>query len=197
MLTEGRGFHAPARLWFSINRPTWKELHIETRKRAKRDDYANGKTQWKRGLGEPTQFPTIEYPLDSNQSAIMIGFLGEAVVARWAGIYPDYALRRNGDGGRDVVVAGVPIQVKTRRYPPSLVRESEYDGLRSYSAFVFCEWDRHERVAILGWVHGQHLGGFERRLGKGGKHINIVVPDEQLEPMSRLRDFLEARGDEP
>lgn len=195
MLTEGRGLHAPAPIWYGINRPTWKELHIETLKRAKRDDYANGKTQWKRGLSEPTKFPNIEYPLDANQSAIMKGFIGEYAVSRWAETYPDYALRKHGDGGRDVVVAGVPIQVKTRVFPPSLVRESEYDRLRSYRAFVFCEWDRHERVAILGWIHGQHLALLERKQAKAG-HVNIIVPDDQLEPMNRLRAFLRARGRE-
>lgn len=193
MMVEGKGRVAPAPIIVRISMADWIALGDEANRRAERRGYASGRTAWARGLASSgTEFPVVGV-LPPARAAILKGLLGEHAACVWSReASVDLAERRFGDGGVDLRMGNVPVQVKTRMRPPSLVRTTEADAQR-YRAYVFCAWDGADCIALLGWSHRAEVVKCAKVLGKGGAHHNYAVEDAALLPMPRLRTFCEAR----
>lgn len=142
-------------------------------------------------------------------NAIYRGIVGEHAVAIYLSredlcrLIVDVSLRRDGDGGRDLEVAGLGvIQVKTRGrdYGDLLIRrvdDRKCPRPLECDVFVAAQWELDSSdVALIGWIWAHDasvLGVMQPARAKGAKHWNLVVPDCELLPMRDLRAEIEAR----
>lgn len=144
------------------------------------------------------------------KDAVLVGLVGEAALCEYLtrrGYEQrvDLVLRQFGDGGRDVEVSGLVIQVKTRRKGigrRSFVKRGDRGHIVPFKCelFVFAEWNEttpSEAPQLLGWMWSVDVsrgGRFERSPLARARHWNLRVRDLDLLPMSRLIDELGARG---
>jgi hypothetical protein len=169
-------------------------LQLAADKRDRYRNYAHRSDVWGRGL---------------TKSPIYVGLVGEYATV-------DYCARRGfrcpidlslhpwGDGGRDMVIEGLTIQVKTRRKGigrRSLIRRGDAQGRilpLTCEVFVFCQWDETGDAdpSLLGWIWAMQIyrtGYFERSPIVSASHWNLRILDTTLLPMNRLIDELEYR----
>lgn len=116
----------------------------------------------------------------------------------------DDRLRGGGDGGVDLQVSTLTMQVKSRRSGTShalsrlsLVRHSTDRGFVVFpktTAIVFCESTIETRtVKILGWIYTRLALDLPIVPARRGNHKNIEIHDSKLEPVSALVDNIRAR----
>lgn len=143
------------------------------------------------------------------KSATFVGLMGEHAVAvylsrRGFPMFADVTLRPCGDGGADIHVVGLRLQVKTRRKGlggRNYVRRVDRGRIVPFNcdAFVFAQWDETPTnpVLLLGWAWRKDVatGTFERSPIGAAQHWNLRIQDVDLQPMSRLVDELIARKD--
>ena len=197
MLVEGRGRVAPKPERVKITRGELAYFQKTARIRAGFRRYGARGDEWGRGLAKPGDpvFP------------ILAGLLGEFAVCAFLNsrlgtkIQPDTSLLVKGDGGRDLIVCGICIQVKTRvTAKTNLVRRIDGSkrlrGLDS-GIFVFCQWrSGNLHVDLLGWLDAQFIRhSAEMKRGRGD-WWNLCLRDENLEPMARLIARLSSGEDE-
>lgn len=112
---------------------------------------------------------------------------GRQRVANWE-LYNE-----SGDGGIDIEISGLTVQVKTRSPKNNINRVLRYTGFefiaRNSQVYVFCQVERQEQgfteVEIHGWIGENELT--ER--GKFRKYLNLwftEIQPEYLYPISRL-----------
>lgn len=175
------------------------------------DRYGSRKDIWGKGMigGKPC-VPLALLHLSKRVRGAVAGKVGE--YATWKSAqdkfpgyqFPevDFTRRLRGDGGIDLVLAGVKCQIKTRvSVDTNLVRV--YGDVRpgrrgpialAGMAHVFCSWHRNDEgfARVLGWIRTDDMRGFPIEDGVGDWK-NMVIPDEALLPMDRLWDMLEIR----
>lgn len=164
---------------------TW--LTEIARDREKRRRYSASENPWRRGI---IQNPTL------------VGLVGEFALS----LFLSNRLRERveintrdeprGDGGVDLPVYGIPIQVKTRTNRNDILIRRETDNgfilpIR-WEVCVSVTWTEGDLVAMLdGWVRKSRMfedADFVR--GRRGSWMNLELGDEFLEPMGELPRYL-------
>ena len=193
MLVEGVGLKAPAPVKVSMMPEEYDVLRDAAAQRAAYRGYARRQDAWGRGF--------IRDP-------ILVGLVGEYANCKFLSRrgFPcevDLTLRPYGDGGRDIVVAGLRLEVKTRRKglgQRSFVKRFDRGRILPIrcDAFVFAEWNDEPPIhcpLLLGWIWAPAARRecFERSPIAKASHWNLKVRDVALLPMSRFIDELHAR----
>jgi hypothetical protein len=183
---------APTPIFIRLSRTILRLLRDTAARRHQYRRYAARADAWGRGF---------------IKDAILVGLVGEhglcdLLTRRHFPCCVDLKLYPNGDGGRDILVSGVRIQVKTRRRglaKRSFVRRFDRGKIipLQCDAYVFAQWEEsQDTVQILGWVWATDAS---RRATVGrsplatATHWNLKIDDASLLPMSRLVDDLFAR----
>ncbi len=193
MLQEGKGAVVPSPVKVGISGGELRHLARVAESRDQSRAYSTRTDVWGRGL---TSDPTLK------------GLVGELATCKYlnrklgTSLDVDETERPAGDGQCDVPVFGVRIQVKTRERPGCLlVRRQAEDGRAleiKWHVCVCCTWDGRTDAAggatveLAGWVSRFALptdGRFTE--ARRGEHMNLELPDEQLQPMNRLAQTLE------
>lgn len=193
MLVEGMGTIAPAPVRIGLSRTELRILRDIAEQRNVYRGYARRADAWGRGF--------IKNPA-------LVGLVGEHAVCKFLTCrgfqrFADTALRPTGDGGRDIEVMGLVLQVKTRRNGigrRSLVKRGDRGRIvpLSCDVFVFVQWaeESPDEAQLLGWLWAKdasRTASFERSPIPDATHWNLKIPDVLLLPMSRLGDELVAR----
>ena len=193
MLVEGKGIIAPAPVRITISTSVLARLRDVAEDRDRRRGYAARRDAWGRGF---VKNPTL------------VGLVGEAAICEYVSTRGfrqsvDYHWRPFGDGGRDLVVEHLIIQVKTRRKNVSgcsLIRRGQRGRIVPLACdlFVFVQWseDAPEGAYLLGWQWAMFIlrhAGFARSPLATADHWNLNVPDPFLQPMNRLIDEFRGR----
>lgn len=190
MITEGTGMRAPAPVKIRLSAGDMTMLRaaaeeLESRKYGKRTD------TWGKGLVASPMFVGL-----CGEHACCV-FLNRKLSTN---VQVDTVLRRYGDGGADIVLMGLRIQVKTRSSGKrNLIRRvDDTKRLRGLSvhAFVFAQLLEAQRlVHLLGWCHATDARK-NGRLSKSarGEWWNIEVEEKYLLPMNDLVTELSSGG---
>lgn len=197
---EGQGVVAPARVKVTVDDAALRLLNEEAERRANWRGYAGRSDAWGRGFLQGKPVGGIGR-VHSSVLPILCGLVGEWAACDylnrrvgWKEFATDLALRRGGDGGIDL--AGkrscIRIQVKLRQRDKSvsLVRKTRSNGSevpQNAYVYIFTEWRYGNTCDLLGFVMQDDL--LKRspvEQSHVDTHTNYVVPDEMLQPMSRL-----------
>lgn len=199
MKVEGRGNVVPRSHPIPVEVPSLLAI-IASVKDLNR--YASRGDQWGRGLRGSLSLRGVGV-IGATERPIVVGKVGEYAVVRYLSHRLDYAIqpvdfrkRETGDGGKDVVVFGMSLQVKTRQKSAavSLVRRKSgggFDYPLCGHAHIFCQWqcehDDHCLFAeLLGWMPNREMRSYPLVPARRGDHLNIEIPDAHLHPMSQL-----------
>lgn len=138
------------------------------------------------------------------------GFLGELTLVNFLCDYLGVRLQVNtarlpfGDGGVDIPIFGITIQVKNRRGGTDLlVRRSDGDAdgvlgrIRDIESDVFVKvscpsisgGDPHFGT-IDGWVRAKALVHSQYQTARYGEHMNLVIPEGHLREPMELLEYL-------
>jgi len=138
---------------------------------------------------------------------ILKGMVGEHAMCVYLSrnglrLFADLSLRERGDGGCDVLAAGLVLQVKTmspRNYRQLLIRrvdsQKRLRGLEC-DAFVLAHWPGKLDVHLLGWIwagRASEVGRLRLSPINGAGHWNLVIPDKALFPLPDLRTEIDLR----
>lgn len=203
MIAEGKGVIAPAPKLVSFSD---HERRVIFQAAIDLDRYAGAAGGWRRGYSDPLDIPTLG-KLEATTATIYVGLLGQEAVRKLAQnhfgdlvLSNDFRRHENGDGGIDLRILTLSLQVKTRKHPtlPTLVRVDNGEGMAvplTGDAHVFCHIpDRGGFIVrVLGWKWTRDLKRYPSVPAVRGCHFNIEVPDADLEPMSRLWAEIESR----
>lgn len=147
--------------------------------------YARRPDQWGRGF---------------DSDAVYLGLVGEWAVCAYLGLPHETPLLPAGDGGQDIEAHGLRIQVKTRRRVngENLIRRvDERRSMRPLPSdiYVFVQHDPvrdQSGVRLIGWEwrKGIRKGSGRLQRSRRARHFNLVIADQDLLPMCRLRDEL-------
>lgn len=202
MIAEGKGIIAPARCKIAFNDHERRvlfqcALHLN---RYKSDG------GWAGGFVGSIEVPNLG-TLPPTAAPIYVGKLGEWAVTelarrRFGALVPPVDMTRKplGDGGEDLIILRLGMQLKTRRRKDavSLVRVTDDRkrpiGLKG-DVHVFCEWlgSGDMIVGVLGWKWTRDLAKYPHVPARRGDHLNIEIPDTHLQPMTRLWAEIESR----
>jgi hypothetical protein len=191
MLVEGKGLVAPAPAPITVPRNVYAYYVEQAQRRRSFQRYAQRADAWGRGL---------------TTSPELTGFLGHWAFCNYlnrrmgTSLAPDMVPRRGGDGGVDIVIGNVTIQVKTRvTSRRNLIRRvdaaKKMRGLVC-KLFAFARWEPEQmRVSLLGWSEALSVLDVGRlRKSPRANHFNLDVGDEHLESVARLPDWVRARS---
>lgn len=196
MEVEGKGNVRPAPIPVTINRGEFESLVDAAMLRAELRGYARSSRRWCNGY--------VKNP-------VLAGLMGEAAAVKFFNgklgrfgvrIEVDTVERAHGDGGIDMRIGGALIQVKTRgRSGRLLVRRIDEFGKVHSIPWQFCvatTWPEHDEtnltVTLDGWASSKRI----TNLGKlapspVGDHSNLVLLDEELQPMMSLVEYLKRK----
>ena len=166
-------------------------------KREQRRGYASSRDTWRHGIiSNPTY----------------VGCVGEHAAAKYLSqrlgvrIEIDTEDRPNGDGGVDIVVFGVRIQVKTRtrdvRPPMVLLKRADEQGKLIRMKWDYCAhatWERDENpyaVNLDGYLskkEAEDYGAYCK--GRRGDWKNLEYDFRRLHPIAELVDVLKINRD--
>lgn len=191
MMSEGTGKKAPAPIAVHLSARDIAQLSFVAEQRNKLRSYGQRSDAWGRGF---------------NANSTLLGLFGECATSRLleskldARVPLDLALRERGDHGVDLDALGTRLQVKCReRGKDNLIRRvDDRKRIREIDcdAFVFTKWVPPATVHFLGWVEARdvsRVGIFQRSPRADARHFNVVIPAEELEPLTKLVDFIQAR----
>lgn len=204
MNVEGAGVVAPARERVVLTGADKWIIKGEALRRNLERGYGRRSDRWGRGLirdsrdGVPPE--AVGSLVGIATEYAVCSFLNRRLGRRVAAV--DLVSRAFGDGGRDIVVAGLSMQVKARQrdYGKNLVRRVRDDGRMEPihgDIHVYCEYlrERQDVVDILGWLWTREMHDYPIVDAMRGDHKNIEVPDWDLLPLGRLvREIKRRRG---
>lgn len=192
MLQEGKGLIAPKPVEVHIVTADLLDLRRLAEMRARYRGYARRPDQWGQGL---------------TNDPIFKGLVGERALTLWlnsrfkTNLDVDRRDLPHGDGGIDIWLFGISMQVKTRAYPGHLLICRERDGKIVEAPWKTCvsvTWDGREFAngafpLLDGWIaRTRALSSGQFKTARRGNHMNIEVPDQELECMNRLAGYLKA-----
>lgn len=202
MIVEGRGVVSPAPKRVALTNHDRRVLFDAARQL---DHYGEGSTGWRGGFVKPIEIPGLGQ-LTRPQAAIYIGKCGEFAVnelarRRFGALVPPLDLQRrsHGDGGDDLVILALSLQIKTRvTADVNLIKvENEWGKVFPLSGDVnvFCAFpDPHGLIVeVLGWKWTRELAAYRHVPGRRGSHLNIEVPDADIVCMDRLWAEIDSR----
>lgn len=203
MIVEGKGNITPLSKRYLVSDCERRAIYNFARGLHRYDASATG---WKAGFLQDICIPGFA-PLVKQQATTFVGKMGEAAVRGLArqnlgnAIPPlDLELKHAGDGGVDLNIFGLSMQVKTRvkQRSVNLIRVVDARGNDQPlhgDIHVFCEWldSGSMVVTVLGWMWTQSMLDYVIKPAWRGEHQNIEVPDADLQCLSRLWAELEAR----
>ncbi len=203
-MVEGKGLVKPHMEELILRRDEIQLLKTEAIRRAEYRRYAKRKDIWGSGL---IRGAMLEYigNIEPAALAILIGLVGEYSTClflnrrfRRTVCSTDLVLKPKGDGGIDLEVFGVRIEVKGRKrdYASNLVRFKTEHGqiiLLNADVYVFSQWKLREVSQLLGWANIETVQNWETKPAHIGRHFNKEGEDIDLEPMCRLIDFLRVK----
>jgi hypothetical protein len=204
MIVEGRGCVAPAVVPIRMDDGSLRTLLAASRHRDQFRGYRHKAGEWERGLAPAVVIPGVG-TIDQSVRAIMSGLVGEYATAWYLNSRVDgcpaaidYALRSGGDGGTDLKVVGIDLQIKntTKADHPNMVRVVSARGKHlplTADAFVFSHWEFGRTVFLRGWCKTSVVNCSPLADAIRGSHKNREVPCEHLDTMSSLCDYLNAR----
>ena len=123
--------------------------------------------------------------VESHECSTVIGKVGEVAICILAGAELDTAIRRSGDGGKDLLLPCGSVQVKTSKgnSTEKLVR----DPPETCDWFVFCRWDGvSPYVFVDGYVSRCALLARPPQRSRRGRWNNRVVMSAELRPVRSL-----------
>jgi DNA adenine methylase len=140
---------------------------------------------WKRGL------------ISDKIDPVFAGLCGEYAAGLYLGTDIDLSLREYGDDGYDLEYGQRRIQVKTRTrdYGKLLIRRVAKKKLIpiKFDCVIGAELiEGGKEVKLLGWqnsVYALNDSTFSRSMSPRSNHYNLVLGDEQLQPLSRLKEW--------
>lgn len=183
MQVEGIGKVSPAGIPFRVSSDDWAWLKIIVQKRNEYRGYSQSRNTWKRGI-----IPDGE----------MIGICGEFGLTQFlnsrlrARLAVDDRLLTDGDGGKDVELYDLTMQVKTRgTSTKNLIRRvDDRRRLRPSVAdlFVFAQFDCRSRDGrLIGWIWTKTVRLVAKhQKSTRGDWWNDYIADAELLPMDRL-----------
>ena len=193
MLREGKGNIPPKPVEVPIYDNELAKLSTEAERRAKARGYAQRSDVWGNGL--------IRNP-------ILVGLVGELAVTKYLAsklaikLSVDMEDKPSGDGGNDVLVYGVSIQVKTRRQRGTVwIRRRSESGRIQVLKWILCvaaTWNPDDPAAVNiatldGWKMRKDLPSQSSYTdARVGFHMNLELDDSLLEPMDSLVEYLRA-----
>lgn len=206
MNTEGRGESAPGVVVIPLTDSDLMVIKERSVQQAMERDYRRRGDAWGQGLTGGLQVKNSR-DLRPDEAGPFIGMIGEYGVCSYLNrrlkidvAAMDFQRRQHGDGGVDLKIFGLTIQVKTRTksFSVSLIKRAERSGLvvpLSACAYAFCQYTREQQnvVQLLGWSWARSLLGYPLVPARRGDHMNIEVPDVTLLPMTSLIDELKQR----
>jgi hypothetical protein len=205
---EGRGIVAPKPIRVVIPRDAILIIKDRAAQQAMERDYRSRRDSWGHGLTGPGRPPNAADLRDDAFPNFVGGMCEYGVTElinrqfRRTVIAMDLRSRVRGDGGIDMKSFGLTVQVKSRQKPenPNLIRRYFRNGWvvpLGADVHIFCLYRRDDQdaVSVLGWAWTRklELQGYEIVPARRGEHVNIEVPDVDLEPMSRLIKELRQR----
>jgi hypothetical protein len=188
MQVEGKGLVAPAGIGVPLTPSDITRLQDIARRRDEFRGYRRSADQWKQGI---IKNPTLA------------GLFGEEALCKWLNgriglhLAVNDKLLKKGDGGNDIDVAGMSLQVKTliTSKRPLIRRDHGWIRPLDCDAFVFAKADYGSLVVrLIGWIWASHVpdvGVFAQ--SPIGDWWNIAVESIHLQPMSRLIDEIKGR----
>jgi len=190
MMTEGTGVRSPSPVKIQLSTGDMSMLR-EAAARLESARYGKRQDTWGKGLVSSPMFVGL-----CGEHACCV-FLNRKLATN---VQVDTVLRSHGDGGADIVLMGLRIQVKTRSVGKrNLIRridgEKRVRGL-SVHAFVFAQLFESTRlVHLLGWCHAADTRK-NGRLSKSarGDWWNIELEGKHLLPMNDLATEISTRG---
>lgn len=205
MIVEGRGKVAPSPhvVTFSGGHEI-RTAVAEAKRRNEGRRYGQRQDTWGRGLTGSVTIPNVA-TVGADEAPIVAGFIGEIAVAYLINRHakatictPNFDVLPRGDGCIDLHPRGLGIDVKTRLrdYGKFLVRATDDYGNRcswNCDAFVFAGWGKHLSCTVYGWQRSKFLRDLPLAPALKGNHQNVELQPEDLLPMCRLFDELEAR----
>ncbi len=190
MLVEGKRHVAPSPLRIFI--PAWRiiELREIAHERERRRGYSKSASVWRHGVIDNPTF---------------IGLVGEEALARWLSkelgkeILVNVNDAPRGDGGYDLMVYGVRLQVKTGTGEPvlRLRRENEKGQilLFNWDACISVTYQKKKDplIAILnGYIDRRKLSSLSRFVpSMRGPWTNTELANDYLDRMSKLIDQIQ------
>jgi len=198
MLVEGKGEIAPKPIMFKVNAKTTRQLVHLARQQAIYRNYHGRLDQWGRGLIKSGE-QILSETLPKASLPIFMGKMSEEVVSAsinqhlgFTVTHAHHGLLRHGDGGKDLTLCNVRIQVKCRRVKSktNLIRRVTENGhllQTNADVFVFCAWQNPSSIFILGWVLQRDLDNFSFGKSTVAGHWNFIIRDQGLRAHNSLK----------
>lgn len=181
MESEGQGRRPPAPVPVRVC-PADIRLAIDFAREYVRAKQHAGKPGWRGGL-LPGLVVRGGERVEKDIAGTVIGKVAEIAMCRLAGVEPDLAIRRGGDGGRDLPLPCGKVQVKASMKGRNLVRVNA----EQVPWFVFAKWDGvSANVEILGYLSRQRVIEFAPVKSHLGNWLNHEIPCSSLLPIRSL-----------
>lgn len=182
MMVEGRGHVKPRPEVIKLSASDVAFIRSVSAQRNAYRGYSSRRDVWGRGFLDDPAF----YGLCGEHAAC--SFLNRRCGCR---LQIDTALRMFGDGGTDIDVFGVRIEVKTRvKGRHYLVRRlDEQKKIKPLNAdlYVSSKFVSEREVHLLGWMWRRELTEFSRfEPSTRAGHWNLNIDETRLHPMSDL-----------
>jgi hypothetical protein len=198
MIREGQGKAPPAQIAVTIPHHRYIHLRDLALQREQQRRYSSSSRVWCRGLCQRPTFTGLIGEEAFSQ------FINAKLAKQGVRIAVDEQARANGDGGIDFTVLGVGIQLKTRqRREVVLVRRQDENGTLLpivWQVLVSATWkdagdeEPNHTVFLDGWVSRKNLRVKGKFLpARRGDHMNLELPDEELDPMTRIVTYFQNR----
>lgn len=131
------------------------------------------------------------------------GLLGEAAFAIWSKLPLDLSYKPGGDHS-DFVVHGKAIDVKCayRNYEMNLIVRREFDGGKFHplkdiyvGSYITYDFPQHwtAQVRLLGYNVRKELEKVAVTPSSRGVHLNTRLLHRDLQPLQRLKDFIDGK----
>lgn len=203
---EGRGIVAPKPIWVPLTRPDFIPIKERAQQQVIDRDYRNRRDAWGRshvGVGRPPNCADMRPEV----YAAMLGGIGEFGTIAYINkqmkrdvATMDFARKKQGDSGIDIIACGLTMQVKTQQnsLQPGLIRRFDESGNLiplPAKACVFAWFNREDQAGVwlLGWIWKTKVVALPVVPAIRGSHRNIEVPRKELQPMCRLIKELKQR----
>jgi hypothetical protein len=123
--------------------------------------------------------------VESHECPIAVGKIGEVAMCILAGVSVDTAIRRRGDGGKDLSLPCGLVQVKTAMN--NSADKLAKDPPEMCDWFVFSRWSGNDSIVFVdGYISRSSLCNRHPQKSYRGNWMNRVVAQNELRPIRSL-----------